>query len=192
MALRPITPNDYAMLQSLEMSTELEARWRLRGSTPSPDQWSQGFWSQVLAQFLVVSTREERPLGIVAVYQPSMKDGHARFAAARFPPVTRSPTMMLGIGLFLNYVFSHWPFRRLYLETPVYNLEQFTAGQGKLFTEEARLRDYYYLNGRYWDQVTLQITRESWEARAERVLTAERRPTRRVTLSLPGAGGLDA
>ncbi len=45
----------------------------------------------------------------------------AYFAALRFEPGDRSPLMVLGISLFLRYVFTNWEFEKLYMEVPEYN-----------------------------------------------------------------------
>jgi hypothetical protein len=66
--LRALTPNDYPHLQFAETSTELAPRWRFRGSTPSPEQWAHATLPSVLAQFLVVERKEDRPIGTVTVF----------------------------------------------------------------------------------------------------------------------------
>jgi RimJ/RimL family protein N-acetyltransferase len=70
--------------------------------------------------------------------------------------------MVRAVFLVFNYVFTGWPFRKIYLETPAFNLEQIESAVGSVLTLEATLTDYVFADGRYWDQHFLSITRESW------------------------------
>jgi len=169
-ALRPITPEEYAWLQRAELSEELSMRWRFRGATPSPEQWAEAVWAGALAQFLVVERQSEEPAGVVAVYRPNFQQGHAALGAARFASA-RSPVMILGIALFLRYVFACWNFRKLYMELPEYNYSQFASGLGRIFEIEGLLREHNYFDGQLWDEVILAIYREAW-AKHGRLLMA--------------------
>jgi RimJ/RimL family protein N-acetyltransferase len=160
--LRPVTPQDYGFLHVAETSGELGPRWRFRGATPSPEQWAQTTWGSVLAQFLVVNKADNVPVGILAVHQANFQDGYAYLSAARFKPAEKTSAMMLGLAIFLQYVFSCWDFRKLYLEVPEYNYDQLASGVGRFFTLEGQLRDHSFLGGRYWDQMTLAIYRDTW------------------------------
>lgn len=168
--LRAITPEDYPWLQSAELSSELSMRWRFRGATPSPESWAQTIWGGALAQFLVVERKTDVPAGIVAVYRPNFQNGHAALAAARFGG-GESPVMILGIGLFLRYVFACWNFRKLYLELPEYNYAQFASGLNRIFEIEGVLRDHNYFDGQLWDELVLAIYRDAW-AKHGRLLMA--------------------
>lgn len=171
--LRPVVVSDYAHLQIAETAEGLGPRWRFRGSTPSPEAWAHTVWNAVLVQYLVIDRNQEVPLGIVVVYGASFQDGYARLAAGKFDQADRSPKFMLGVGLALRYVFTCWPLRKLYLETPEYNYAQFASGAGKLFDVEARLHEYSYLDGRYWDELILSLSRAVWEQRGLALLALE-------------------
>jgi RimJ/RimL family protein N-acetyltransferase len=177
--LRPLTPRDYESMQRLEFSTDLAIRWRFRGSTPSPELWAQTAWRTVLAQYVVVTPRQQRAIGLVVAYSANYQDQSAYVAAVGFQSQRRSPVMLLGFGLFLNYVFACWQFRKLYLEVPEYNYGQFASGVGRYFQVEARLRDHFFFGGQYWDQLTLAIYRDAWTNLGERLVAVERSPSSR-------------
>jgi hypothetical protein len=161
--LRAVVPEDSRFLQFAETSTEVAPRWRLRGATPGPQEWTQSFWRGVLAQFVVVPARGEgSPLGVVAAYQANFQDGHAYLAAARFDGDTRSPLMIFGVAAFIEYVFTCWDFRKLYMDVPEYNYAQLANGSQRFFAMEGRLRAHSYFAGRHWDQLILAIHRERW------------------------------
>jgi RimJ/RimL family protein N-acetyltransferase len=168
--LRPVVPEDYRSLRAVELSDDLGPRWRFRGGTPSPEQWSQVTWSSTLAQFLIVGRQSDRPIGVVAVHQANFQDGFAYMSAAGFEPSRPSPAMLIGLAIFLNYVFACWDFRKLYLEVPEYNYGRFSSVVDRYCRLEGRLRDHMYFNGRYWDQLTLAIYRERWGKEAEHLL----------------------
>ncbi len=86
------------------------------------------------------------------------------------PALTGGVKALEGTVLFLNHVFRTWPFRKLYLETPQYNLDQFASGSGRLLEEESRLRDHWYYDGQYWDHVVLSRWRERWDERGPALL----------------------
>lgn len=169
--LRPITLDDYAWVQDAELSSELSMRWRFRGSTPSPEQWAQAIWAGTLAQFLIVERQSEQPAGIVALYQANFQQGHASLAAAKFTQ-TKSPAMILGIALFLRYVFACWNLRKLYMELPEYNYPQFSSGLGRIFEVEGRLREHTYFDGQLWDEVILAIYRDRWQEHGRLLMAA--------------------
>ncbi len=167
--LRPVAPADYAFLQMLETAGDIAPRWRHRGVTPSPEEWVHALWAGVLVQFLVVGVRNNKPIGRVLVYNANFQDRHAYFAALRFEPANRSPLMVYGISLFLRYVFTNWPFEKLYMEVPEYNLAQFASGLDRFFSVEGRLTGHLRTGAQRWDQLILAIHREQAAANAERL-----------------------
>ena len=171
--LRPVMPDDYRFLRLLDGQSELGVRWRFRGTTPSPEEWARSIWQMVLAQFVVVRVNDHEPIGLVMVYKPSFQDKHAYLGAARFNLRERSPLMVLGTALFVEYVFTCWDFHKLYLELPEYNLSQFAQGLDRLFVVEGRLREHFWYDGGLWDEVILALYRTTWREQATRVLAAE-------------------
>lgn len=171
-ALRPVGPEDYHSLRGVELSPELGPRWRFRGTTPSPEQWSQATWSSTLAQFLVIKRPSNKPIGVTAVHQANFQDGFAYMSAAHFEPSQPSPAMMIGLAIFLNYVFACWDFRKLYMEVPEYNYDQFSSVVTQYGQLEGRLRDHLYFNGRHWDLLTLAIYRDHWQSVGARAVRA--------------------
>lgn len=169
-SLRGVGPEDYGALRALETGSEMATRWRLRGATPSPEQWVQSLWNGVLAQFIVTDTRTEQPVGLVAVYRPNFEAGYAYLAAGRFDVRRQSPVMIFGVAMFLEYVFSCWSFRKLYMDLPEFNYPQFQSGLGKFFVIEGRLREHSFTAGQYWDELTLALYRDHWQEHGRRLV----------------------
>lgn len=170
--LRALNPADYELLRRVELSPHLLQRWRNRGATPAMADWVRSVEQTALAQFLVVDDRDgtEKWVGLVSVYNPDFQHGLAYLAVTKLSDPDHSTKVIEGSILFLNHVFRTWPFRKLYLETPQYNLDQFASGSGRLLEEEARLRDHWYYDGRYYDHVVLSIWRSNWDERKAALL----------------------
>jgi len=171
--LRVIQPEDYPFLRTLETSSEVATRWRLRGTTPGPEQWVQSLWNGVMVQFVVAETKTDKPIGLVALYAPNFQEGHARLGAGRFDLHSRNPVMIFGVAMFLEYVFHGWNLRKLYMDLPEYNYPQFSSGLGRFFDIEGRLREHTFASGRYWDELTLAIYRDRWQSEGARLLGTE-------------------
>lgn len=163
--LRPVGAADHELLRRIELSPHLAHRWRHHGTTPGIGEWRLGHDQGVLAQYLVVDTRDggEEWVGLVAAFNAHFEHGFAYLGVARLGELDRSTRALEGAVLFLDHLFTTWPLRTLYAESPVWNLDQFSSGTRRLLREVARLPDHWYLDGRHWDHVILSITRERWE-----------------------------
>jgi hypothetical protein len=181
--LRQVGPEDYRLLRTAELSSDLGIRWRHRGASLSPEQWAQRLWHSVLAQHLVIGNDDPNPIGLVSAYQANFQDGYAYLAAERLQQRV-SPLMVFGVALFVQYVFTCWDFHKLYLEVAEYNAGQFRSG--RLFETEARLREHLWYRGRRWDQLILALYREAWMEEGGRLLTAAGpRPEVRAHVRMP-------
>lgn len=169
--LRPVTPTDYQSLRAIDLSSDIGVRWRFRGATPTTEQWIQAS-TAALAQFIIARQLDHKPIGLVTLYNQNFRDQHAYLAAMTFNPASVSPFVMMGAVLFVHYTFECYPFRKLYMELPDYNLPQIASGLTRLFQEEGRLRAHFYYGGRLWDKIVLALYREDWDARVGRFLDA--------------------
>jgi hypothetical protein len=174
--LRPLSSEDYGFVRAMELDGDLSVRWRFRGAVVGPEQWAQSAWASTLAQFVVLRYTDPKPIGLVMAYRANFQDGHAFVAAESFETAKRSPFLIFGMALFIEYVFSCWPFHKLYLESAEFNVAQFGSGIGRFLEEEGRLREHLWYGGRRWDQVILALYRETWAREGRRVLGAVRQP----------------
>jgi RimJ/RimL family protein N-acetyltransferase len=166
--LRAIEGADYAWLHAVSCNDELALAWRFRGATPSPDNFVRGLWDGVLAQFLVVGQRApHRPIGHVAAYNPDLQSGTVYFAVTAFPPYLGTGLALEGGLVFLNYLFSTWRLRKVYVETTEEALTQYKSAQ-RFLREEGRLIEHEYLKGHYVDRLTLALYRADFREAVER------------------------
>jgi hypothetical protein len=186
--LRAVTPADYAFIQQIEMSSSIANRWRFRGKAMSPAEWAQAFWRDVLVQHMIIERKRDEAVGLAFAYRSNFQDGHTHIAALRFTSHA-APLMLFGVALFIDHVFTCWNFRKLYLETPEYNYGQIASGVGRWFEIEARLREHRFYGGRYWDELILAMTRETWMKEGKPIADAQWAPKlRRVQVRMPAEG----
>ncbi len=170
-ALRPLMPDDIDLLYRVELSEELGVRWRFRGATPPPSDVASAPWQNTLATFIIERKPVQIPVGLVSIFDANMVAQRASFSLVAFPGCQRTPAVIDGALIAINYAFSVWPFRKLYAEVMEFNLDQVASLSRHLFDEEARLSEWEFFDGRWWDLVYLSLNRDSWVIKRDRLLS---------------------
>jgi len=168
--LRPVGVSDHAWLYLLSTHEENAFRWRYRGDTPSPEVFLRSLWDQVLVQLVVEERSTKQPVGLVVAYGADFQNSHVQVAVLLDPSVQRQAWPHEAVILFVNYLFINWNLRKLYAEALGFNYQQFASGAGRIFRVEAKLREYHYWDGRYWDKFIFACTREDWDGLRARFL----------------------
>lgn len=159
--LVPVTPNHYPMLYEWSTAPAASFRWRFHGGTPSPEQFNEALWSGVLCQF-VVSDERSAAHGLVVCYGADHTNGHAYVGVLGNVHKRVGAAAMVGFIQLLEHVFTHWSFRKLYVDVAEYNLSEFHHALQRHMNLEATLSDYLFHGGRYWDQLTYSLGREHY------------------------------
>jgi RimJ/RimL family protein N-acetyltransferase len=161
--LRPLRPADTSVLYEASLNPRNAHRWRFRGRTPSPEVFQAQLYHSVFAQLGVSLVGTDRLVGLVSCYDENLAAGHAKFAFQRCGSYGDGGEMVEGMALFLNYVFDHWPFRKLYAELPEYNLPLVDGLIGTVLKTEGVMREFEFYNGTRWDLHGLSLSRHDWE-----------------------------
>ena len=161
--LRPLAPPDYEWLYVLSSLPEVSSRWRFRGSTPSPEVFRAALWSNCDVQLIVEAADGSGPLGLLQLVDRDDRSGYAGVNMILRPDFMRRGWPFEGIAIFVEYVFRCWALRKLYFHTVSFNATQFQSAIGTLLTEEGRLRDHEYHDGKYFDLLILALYRETWQ-----------------------------
>jgi hypothetical protein len=163
-SLVPLMPSHYHALYELSVNEIASFRWRYHGGIPPYQVFEQTLYHNVLVQFAIVSRQDPTQLaGLAVAYNASFQDGHTYVAAVSDRRL--GVGTLEGIVLLLGYVFAQWPFRKVYIEAPEFNLGQFNSAiESGLLKEEGRLLGDRYYSDQYWDLVTFALYRESAEA----------------------------
>jgi len=164
--LRPIGPQDYRALYDMAACGANNSRWRLRGSTPEPDQFVSMLWGGVSLQFGICAASDGRLVGLCSLYGEDASAGLARFAVLMSEEVQGDAWPIEGVTRFLDYAFLARSLRKIYVEVPEYNLEVFGLGLARYFELEATLSDYVAFAGRTWSQSFYSCTFDDWRLRS--------------------------
>jgi len=174
--LRPIVDGDVQPLYLSSLDPRNNHRWRHRGLTPSPEEFRQAlFTDQVLAQFMVIPVGQPgNPIGLVSSYDADAISGHCCIAAQRIDlsgtaaeaVAVDDPSRGLiaeGLLIFIQYLFDHFNFRKIYLELPEYNRSLIDGGAESLLVLEGQKTEHYYYGDKWWDQYTYALFHSKWE-----------------------------
>lgn len=164
-SLVPVLEKHIAYLSSLASAPATSYRWRYRGMTPSPDHFVRDLWRGVLCQFVIQRNESKSPIGLITAFGADLRNGYAYMAIVIDQKYARRVHAIEAAKLFNDYLFVNFPLRKVYAETPGWNVAQFGSGAEARFREEARLRTHEFFAGRYWDSHIFAYYRSDWEAR---------------------------
>ncbi|HEX7131894.1 MAG TPA: GNAT family protein [Iamia sp.] len=150
--LRAVRESDLRFLYDVSTAGENSVRWRYRGAVPTMEQFASQLWQGTLAQFVVGLRSTGEDIGHVILYSADLHNAHASLGAVFTSEVVGTGFPVEAVRLFRDYAFATWPLRKLYLEVPAYNLQQFASGIGRDLVVEGHMRGHLYYGGRYWDQ----------------------------------------
>lgn len=160
--LRSVNQSDYGFIRNLETDPRNLVRYRHRGVSISPEAHIQNVWQGVLSQFIVESKIQSRPIGLVAAYGADFRHSRCAIATVATPWEPLLGPQLEGTRLFIDYLFSVFPLRKLTASVIEFNWNQFSSGSGRIFQEEGLLRDHEYHDGRYWDVHMIAVHRDDW------------------------------
>lgn len=102
--------------------------------------------------------------GFIAAYDYKIIDGHIKAMIYIEPEHRYSVVGMAGIE-FVNIIFQYYNVRKVYTEVYGFNEDSIRYHCNAGFTEECRLKEYKFFDGKYWDVIYFSIMREAFYAR---------------------------
>ena len=162
--LVPVSPDDVPSLYALCVSGSNLSAWRYRGATVSPTVFASTLWNDVLTQFMIVSP-DGQILGLVVAY--GAESHHAKVAVTLTEEAHGAGIAWEGPILFVDFLFDHWPFRKLYVETTQTTFDERLRSLTRFMRVEGVLREHEFVNGEYEDQRILALYREDWRQTTE-------------------------
>lgn len=141
-------------------------------NTNSYDDFKQKFENKLYASykdFLIIEV-ENSFAGFVASYDFKVVDGHIKGMIYIEPNFRSGYVCMAGIE-FANILFQYYNIRKIYTEVFAYNRYSITYHEKIGFTEECRLKQYKYFDGKFWDVIYFQISRESFYEKNQNFIT---------------------
>lgn len=122
----------------------------------------QTLFAGTKAQFLVTGV-DGHVYGLVAAYSDQADLGHCYIAFLRCSQRRSNGEMYEGMFLFVEYLFSTTPYRKLYAEVPEYNDSVMGLSRFGPFKEEGRLLEHDFHDNRWWDRLLLAVYRDTWD-----------------------------
>lgn len=161
--LRSLTPDDMNWLYAFSVLPEMGYRWRGVPGTMDPAQFSHQVSRGIEVQLVVEGMRNRQRVGVTLAYNADFKNRTAYIAAAFDPIVHGRGWHLEGVDLFIRYCFEAYDFRKLYAEVLDFNLPLFASVLGARAREEGRLRDHWWVGGRYWDVSIISFAHDDWQ-----------------------------
>ncbi len=165
------------ILRPFNKATDLETFWRwindpdikqfMTGYKPialvAEEKWFDEHPSRRNAIALAIETNDGQLIGNMGLHQI---DWVSRFATTG-AMIGEEEFQNKGYGTdakmtLLNYAFNHLGLRKIMSQVLDFNGRSLHYSQKCGYSEEARLRDMYFRNGEYHDEVILSVTREVW------------------------------
>lgn len=166
--LRAVTPSMYPSLYDAMMQADSLGSWRMSGAAVPYEDFANSLVSGVFAQFAVVQTDSLRVLGLVQGISASFRHGTCGLGVFSTREGKIGARTVIGALLFIEYLFSEFPMRKIYAESTAPAFAGFSSGVGRLFEVEGRLRAHEWHDGEYQDSIIAALTREVWQRSATR------------------------
>ena len=141
-------------------------------STNSFEEFKQKFENKLFfnyKDFLIIEDGEHFA-GFVASYDYKVIDGHIKGMIYIEPEYRSSYVGMAGIE-FANILFQYYSIHKIYTEVYGYNQYSILYHEKIGFTEECRLKEYKYFDGRFWDVIYFKISREHFYKKNQHLIT---------------------
>lgn len=156
------------------------------GSTPSVAALFEELEPATLLMHVVRTRRSQRPIGVVLLTNPNLRDGHGFVTVAASPLATGRGLVLEGLIGLIHLAFTSWPFHKLYADVDDASLTAFATAVGRYLVPEGRFHGHHVREGRRVDIHRLALYRTTWIANETLV-----RRTMAVTLPAPTATGCD-
>ena len=135
------------------------------------EQWiTEKFRSGCYHDFYMIDTEKGETLGFIFSYDFHLNDGHCKYTLCLYEKYQNKGYGAAAAILFLNYLFSSYPLRQVFVSVFDYNTHSLQCNQKSGFREVGCLPDYRFLNGHYYDLHYLHMTREDFYSRYDRTL----------------------
>lgn len=150
--------NRYLILPNVHINTEVDFEaWLLSQCR-----------SNYLEFYVVHASDTGKPVGFVYAYDYRPDDGHCRICVHIAHGYRSTGAGALAAAHFIGLLFRSYPLRKVYSAVYGFNTASLQGNMKAGFVEEARLPEYRYYEGKYWDLVLCSMSREAYQGRLAR------------------------
>lgn len=114
------------------------------------------------AEFAVCDLRSGDRVGYTGLYASDPAGAHLELGLLSEPGCSLPGAGPEGAFLTINYAFSAWPIRKLYIRTSQASTAYFGGTLAAISRREGTLRDHVFFRGKHWDVYIAAIYRDDW------------------------------
>lgn len=127
------------------------------------DGWIQDMLKYSFHEFFMLETKQNEIIGFIYSYESDMKNAHCKITVY-IAPQYRDIGIGAWAGLkFIDYLFMNYPYRNIYCDVYSYNIRSLENLKQCGMEEMGRIKEYRFYNGKYYDLVLFNISREYFD-----------------------------
>jgi RimJ/RimL family protein N-acetyltransferase len=156
--LSPLGNGDFECLYQICVLSDSARTWRYHGTRPPFEQFINELWRGVHTQFVVRASASGEVVGLVVAYDFDPIHLHCKLGVVVDPPGQ-------GYGiqaslLFIDYLMSSFPLRKVYLEVPRTNLLRLQRALDQFAQLEGTLTEHFFAQGEWVDLLIYSVYRD--------------------------------
>lgn len=168
--LDDLRPEDYRVLYELSLDPQVRWRWEPSNQGGSFEAFAQRLWDGVFSQYLIRLRRDGNPIaGLIRCYGANFRHQTAQLSLFVAGHAQHTGAGMEACALYIDWLFNHYPFRKIYSESIDFNYQQFSSGEDRYFRVEGRLKNHELHNGQYCDNVIMAFERDHFQLHGARL-----------------------
>lgn len=176
LCLRPLLDDDFEVIFKWRSSISDLHLWLHRQDILSFPQFINdfnGFLRNVVHTLMIIETASSRrPAGMIYSYQADYLNGYTYLCTFLDAQYRHSFYGAEASLLFTDYLFSSFPFRKLYAEVYEHNLPSLRNIIKSGWVEEGRLKNHRWRLGGYKDMFIYALYREDFYGKFSRLLSS--------------------
>jgi RimJ/RimL family protein N-acetyltransferase len=166
--LEPLSQRTLSDLYRWSTDTRSLLLWLNRRDLVTFDEFvSQTEWRlkhATLVQLIIHESGTETPVGTIFAYDASIGDGYAFGTIYIDEPYRRKRYGLQALCLFIDYLFTYFPLRKLYSDVYAYNIHSLSVMRAAGVVQEGCFREHRYHAGRYEDLYRFSLYARDWPA----------------------------
>ena len=164
--LRAIESADVPLLHAWANDPEIQSNldsWHFPAALRDIERWAGAFRNDSTAQRFIIDTAEHGPIGLANLVNINWKDRNALHGMYLGQQARKRGYGTDTVMTIMRYAFEELGFERLDGTIIEYNQASYRLYIGKCgWVEEARKKNAYFRQGRYWAKIIMGITREDY------------------------------
>jgi len=170
-SLRPISRDDVPTLFKWHSDLSNLHLWSSDRRLYSAENFNSGYPNFVSGAIVVlISDSAGLPIGFIRAFDLNFSDGWLKLTVVVNDVANRRLEALEATALFIDYMFSSFPLRKIYSGVPEYDVDTLAFLERAGFVREGRDVDYIWHGDKFWDVVQLSLFRSAWDETRKELL----------------------